>query len=76
MPLRPFFCAFIAVAKRQGASCKNFPDVQNDILKNTLAAPTIYPVRPAMRIVTEFRVVRDIFQWNTISIPGITSASG
>jgi methylmalonyl-CoA mutase N-terminal domain/subunit len=67
-------CLYVAVAKRQGASlAKLAGTVQNDILKEYIARGTyIYPVRPAMRIVT------DIFEWcggnlpkwNTISISG------
>jgi len=47
--------------------------VQNDILKEYIARGTyIYPVRPAMRIVTDiFAWCRDaIPKWNTISISG------
>jgi len=47
--------------------------VQNDILKEYIARGTyIYPVRPAMRIVTDiFRWCRDALpRWNTISISG------
>src|SRR5437868_8526184 len=67
-------CLYVAVAKRQGASLQKLSGtVQNDILKEYIARGTyIYPVRPAMRIVT------DIFSWfrdhlpklNTISISG------
>jgi methylmalonyl-CoA mutase, N-terminal domain len=62
------------VAKKQGAKLERLSGtVQNDILKEYIARGTyIYPVRPAMRIVT------DIFswchshlpKWNTISISG------
>ena len=65
---------YVAVAKKQGASLARLSGtVQNDILKEYIARGTyIYPVRPAMRIVT------DIFawcgealpKWNTISISG------
>jgi methylmalonyl-CoA mutase, N-terminal domain len=64
----------VAVAKKQGASLQKLSGtVQNDILKEYIARGTyIYPVRPAMRIVT------DVFswchanlpKWNTISISG------
>src|SRR5207253_9695172 len=67
-------CLCVAVAKQRGASLGNLSGtVQNDILKEYIARGTyIYPVRPAMRIVT------DIFawchdnppKWNTISISG------
>ena len=67
-------CLYVAVAKKQGANlAKISGTVQNDILKEYIARGTyIYPVRPAMRIVT------DIFawchghlpKWNTISISG------
>src|SRR6202023_885840 len=65
---------YVAVAKKQGANLgKLSGTVQNDILKEYIARGTyIYPVRSAMRIVT------DIFswcsthlpKWNTISISG------
>ncbi len=50
---------YVAVAKQQGADLKRLSGtVQNDILKEYIARGTyIYPVRPAMRIVT------DIFAW-------------
>jgi methylmalonyl-CoA mutase N-terminal domain/subunit len=67
-------CLYVAVAKKQGASLANLSGtVQNDILKEYIARGTyIYPVRAAMRIVT------DLFswchahlpKWNTISISG------
>src|ERR1700732_534119 len=67
-------CLYVAVAKKQGANlAKLSGTVQNDILKEYIARGTyIYPVRSAMRIVT------DIFSWcsrhlpkgNTISIAG------
>jgi methylmalonyl-CoA mutase N-terminal domain/subunit len=67
-------CLYVAVAKKQGASLEKLSGtVQNDVLKEYIARGTyIYPVRPAMRIVT------DIFawchghlpKWNTISISG------
>jgi methylmalonyl-CoA mutase N-terminal domain/subunit len=67
-------CLYVAVAKKQGANlAKLSGTVQNDILKEYIARGTyIYPVRSAMRIVT------DIFswcgnhlpKWNTISISG------
>ena len=67
-------CLYVAVAKKQGANlAKLSGTVQNDILKEYIARGTyIYPVRPAMRIVTDiFAWCRDaIPKWNTISISG------
>jgi methylmalonyl-CoA mutase N-terminal domain/subunit len=65
---------YVAVAKKQGADlAKLSGTVQNDILKEYIARGTyIYPVRPAMRIVTDIfawcRVA--LPKWNTISISG------
>ena len=67
-------CLYVAVAKRQGASLKKLSGTtQNDILKEYIARGTyIYPVRPAMRIVTDiFAWCRnELPKWNTISISG------
>ena len=67
-------CLYVAVAKRQGASlAKLSGTVQNDILKEYIARGTyIYPVKHAMRIVTDiFGWCRDnLPKWNTISISG------
>jgi methylmalonyl-CoA mutase N-terminal domain/subunit len=67
-------CLYIAVAKKQGANlAKISGTVQNDVLKEYIARGTyIYPVRPAMRIVTDiFAWCRDnLPKWNTISISG------
>src|SRR5450432_1809112 len=67
-------CLYVAVAKKQGASlAKLSGTVQNDILKEYIARGTyIYPVRSAMRIVTDiFSWCSDnIPRWNTISISG------
>ena len=67
-------CLYVAVAKKQGANlAKLSGTVQNDILKEYIARGTyIYPVRPAMRIVTDiFAWCRDSLpKWNTISISG------
>jgi methylmalonyl-CoA mutase N-terminal domain/subunit len=67
-------CLYIAVAKKQGASlAKISGTVQNDVLKEYIARGTyIYPVRPAMRIVTDiFAWCREhLPKWNTISISG------
>ena len=65
---------YVAVAKKQGANlAKLSGTVQNDILKEYIARGTyIYPVRPAMRIVTDiFAWCRgSLPKWNTISISG------
>jgi methylmalonyl-CoA mutase N-terminal domain/subunit len=65
---------YVGVAKKQGANlAKLSGTVQNDILKEYIARGTyIYPVRPAMRIVTDiFAWCRDSLpKWNTISISG------
>jgi methylmalonyl-CoA mutase N-terminal domain/subunit len=67
-------CLYVAVAKKQGANlAKLSGTVQNDILKEYIARGTyIYPVRPAMRIVTDiFAWCRESLpKWNTISISG------
>src|SRR5256884_2729406 len=67
-------CLYVAVAKKQGANlAKLSGTVQNDVLKEYIARGTyIYPVRPAMRIVTDiFAWCRDSLpKWNTISISG------
>jgi len=67
-------CLYVAVAKKQGASlAKLSGTIQNDVLKEYIARGTyIYPVRPAMRIVTDiFGWCRDSLpKWNTISISG------
>src|SRR5258705_5688059 len=67
-------CLYVAVAKRQGSSLQKLSGtVQNDILKEYIARGTyIYPVRPAMRIVTDiFPWCKDALpKWNTISISG------
>jgi methylmalonyl-CoA mutase, N-terminal domain len=65
---------YVAVAKKQGADLKKLSGtVQNDILKEYIARGTfIYPVAPAMRIVTDiFAWCRtELPRWNTISISG------
>jgi methylmalonyl-CoA mutase N-terminal domain/subunit len=67
-------CLYVAVAKKQGADLSKLSGtIQNDILKEYIARGTyIYPVRPAMRIVTDiFAWCRDaVPKWNTISISG------
>jgi methylmalonyl-CoA mutase N-terminal domain/subunit len=65
---------YVAVAKQQGADLRKLSGtVQNDVLKEYIARGTyIYPVRPAMRIVTDlFAWCRaELPAWNTISISG------
>jgi methylmalonyl-CoA mutase, N-terminal domain len=65
---------YVAVAKQQGANLKHLAGtIQNDILKEYIARGTyVYPVRPAMRIVTDIFSWsrREIPNWNTISISG------
>jgi methylmalonyl-CoA mutase, N-terminal domain len=65
---------YVAVAKRQGASLERLAGtVQNDVLKEYIARGTyIYPLRPAMRIVTDIFAWsrREIPNWNPISISG------
>jgi methylmalonyl-CoA mutase, N-terminal domain len=67
-------CLYVAVAKKQGADLSKLSGtVQNDILKEYIARGTyIYPVRHAMRIVTDiFAWCRDVVpKWNTISVSG------
>jgi methylmalonyl-CoA mutase, N-terminal domain len=67
-------CLYVAVAKKQGASLQKLSGtVQNDILKEYIARGTyIYPVRPAMRIVTDVFswCYANLPKWNTISISG------
>src|SRR3989442_5650867 len=67
-------CLYVAVAKKQGANlAKVSGTVQNDVLKEYIARGTyIYPLRPAMRIVTDiFSWCREnVPKWNTISISG------
>ncbi len=65
---------YVAVAKQQGASLTRLAGtVQNDILKEYIARGTyIYPLRPAMRIVTDIFAWcrRELPNWNAISISG------
>ena len=65
---------YVAVAKKQGANLSRLAGtVQNDILKEYIARGTyIYPLRPAMRIVTDIFTWcrREIPNWNAISISG------
>jgi methylmalonyl-CoA mutase, N-terminal domain len=65
---------YVAVAKQQGASLARLSGtVQNDILKEYIARGTyIYPLRPAMRIVTDIFswCQSELPKWNAISISG------
>src|ERR1700726_2555617 len=65
---------YVAVAKQQGANLQRLAGtVQNDVLKEYIARGTyIYPVRSAMRIVTDIFAWcrREIPNWNAISISG------
>jgi methylmalonyl-CoA mutase, N-terminal domain len=65
---------YVAVAKQQGANLQRLAGtVQNDILKEYIARGTyIYPLRPAMRIVTDIFAWcrRKLPNWNAISISG------
>src|SRR5580658_4898382 len=65
---------YVAVARRTGADVKKLSGtVQNDILKEYIARGTyIYPVRHAMRIVTDLFAWagENVPEWNTISISG------
>ncbi len=67
-------CLYVLVARRQGANTRQLSGtVQNDILKEYIARGTyIYPLRPAMRIVTDLFAWagRELPEWNTISISG------
>ncbi|MFZ0335203.1 MAG: methylmalonyl-CoA mutase family protein [Candidatus Acidiferrales bacterium] len=65
---------YVAVAKKQKANLRRLSGtVQNDILKEYIARGTyIYPIRPAMRIVTDIFAWchAEIPNWNAISISG------
>jgi methylmalonyl-CoA mutase N-terminal domain/subunit len=65
---------YVAVARQQGADLSRLGGtVQNDILKEYIARGTyIYPLRPAMRVVTDIFswCRREIPNWNAISISG------
>jgi methylmalonyl-CoA mutase, N-terminal domain len=65
---------YVAVAREQGASLRRLSGtVQNDILKEYIARGTyIYPLRPAMRIVTDIFAWcrKELPNWNAISISG------
>src|SRR6202167_1694194 len=65
---------YVAVARQQGANLSRLAGtVQNDILKEYIARGTyIYPLRPAMRVVTDIFSWsrRELPNWNPISISG------
>ena len=65
---------YVAVARRTGADLRKLSGtIQNDILKEYIARGTyIYPVRHAMRIVTDVFAWagENLPEWNTISISG------
>ena len=65
---------YVTVATKQGANLARLAGtVQNDILKEYIARGTyIYPLRPAMRIVTDIFAWcrRELPNWNAISISG------
>ena len=65
---------YVAAARRAGADVKKLSGtVQNDILKEYIARGTyIYPVRHAMRLVTDVFAwaAVEVPEWNTISISG------
>ncbi len=65
---------YVAVARRQGADIRKLSGtVQNDVLKEYIARGTyIYPVRQAMRVVTDMFAwaKENVPEWNTISISG------
>jgi len=65
---------YVAVARRQGANVQRLAGtVQNDVLKEYVARGTyIYPVKSAMRVVTDmFAWCRtEVPNWNVISISG------
>src|ERR1022692_3796741 len=65
---------YVVVAKQQGANLARLAGtVQNDVLKEYIARGTyIYPLRPAMRIVTDIFSWsrRELPNWNPISISG------
>jgi methylmalonyl-CoA mutase, N-terminal domain len=65
---------YVTVAKQQGANLSRLAGtVQNDVLKEYIARGTyIYPLRPAMRIVTDIFSWRrrELPNWNPISISG------
>ncbi len=67
-------CLYVLTGRRQGVDSRKLSGtVQNDILKEYIARGTyIYPLRPAMRIVTDLFAWAggELPEWNTISISG------
>lgn len=65
---------YVIVAEQQGADRRKLGGtIQNDILKEYIARGTyIYPVRPAMRLITDIFgwASNELPEWNTISISG------
>ena len=65
---------YVAAARRAGVDARRLTGtVQNDILKEYIARWTyIYPVRHAMRLVTDIFAwaAKELPEWNTISISG------
>jgi methylmalonyl-CoA mutase N-terminal domain/subunit len=65
---------YVIVAEQQGANVRKLGGtIQNDILKEYIARGTyIYPVRPAMRLITDIFAwaSQELPEWNTISISG------
>ncbi len=65
---------YVLVAEKQGSDLRKLGGtIQNDILKEYIARGTyIYPVRPAMRLITDIFAwaARELPEWNTISISG------
>lgn len=65
---------YVLVAEQQGADTRKLGGtIQNDILKEYIARGTyIYPVRPAMRLITDIFAwaANELPEWNTISISG------
>ena len=65
---------YVLVAREQGVDASKLNGtIQNDVLKEYIARGTyIYPVRPAMRIITDLFAwaQHNVPEWNTISISG------
>ena len=67
-------CAYVALARRQGADSRRLRGtVQNDILKEYAARGNYrFPVGPSMRLTTDLMAFcrEQVPQWNTVSISG------
>lgn len=67
-------CFYVLTAREQGVDARRLQGtIQNDILKEYVARGTyIYPVRPAMRIITDLFAwaTTEVPEWNTVSISG------